>query len=163
MGDNHLPLPTVTALHPLQLQPHSGRLDKVGLRRQPPAEGHNVGNRGLTVASMTPLLTGGALTRTGSQSMFFLICYLLDVMICISSKEKSDLIAISLYILRSQGKAARRDEGPGRCRDQARPAVIRPPGMTTAGLIHTRVLGCGLGVGHFTGPSSLQQLGQHSF
>ena len=136
---------------------------KGGLRREPPAEGHNVGNRGLTVASVTPLLTVGALTRTGSQSLFFLICYLLDVMICISSKEKSDLIAISLYILRSQGKAARRDEGPGRRRDQARPAVICPPAMTTAGLTHIRVLGCGLGVSHFTGPSSLQQLGQHSF
>lgn len=83
-------------------------------------------------------------------------------MICISSEGKSDLIPVSLHILRSQGKAARKDEGPGRHRDQAGPAVIGPPVMIAVGLTHTRVLGCGLGVGHFTGPSSLQQLGRHS-
>lgn len=113
-----------------------------------------MGNRGLTAASVASAGVGGggSANRTGSQC-FLLIRYLLDDMICISSEGKSDLIPISLHILRSQGKAARRDEGPGRRRDQA---------MTAVGLTHTRVLGCGLGVGHFTGPSSLQQLGRHS-
>lgn len=51
------PLPAVTALHPSSCSTTAAVWTK-GLRREPAVEGHNVGNRGLTAASVAS--AGGA-------------------------------------------------------------------------------------------------------